>query len=85
MAFDPTRLRDNIISDLFPNFAELDPALQAQISEKWGLICGRIIDENKEADVVASLDGTGITGTNNPLTDEVTGNVNDGSVSGHLE
>lgn len=60
MALSSTRLKDNIVADLFPNLSSLSPAEQAQVQDAWVKICTRIIEEitmnaetvNKITDVV---------------------------------
>ena len=86
MALDPSRLANNIIADLFPNFNDLDAATKAQVTDSWTKISTRIINEFKENAVInASLDDSTINGNADTETGEITATVNSDSVSGSIE
>lgn len=78
---DSTRLRDNIITDLFPGYSELTPEQQAQVNDTWGKICFRIIEEVRKADLQAQINNTTVDGTANTSTGILTASVTDNTVN----
>jgi methyltransferase-like protein len=57
MALDATALRDDIVTDLFPDFSQYDQATQDSIRDVWGKVASNFINHFiNNAEISITLD-----------------------------